>query len=305
MSNWIQSVIQKKRREYDLLRQQQKVPEDAMNGILEYRDIPYHVDRDPAHRMDLYRPEYRPDPLPVVINVHGGGLIMGRKSFSRPFCAALSRLGFLVCSMEYRLVPDVTVFQQLEDIFNAMDYIDVTIGQYGGEPGSVFMVGDRAGAFLCLYASAIQRNPQLAHAVGISPSRLLIDKLALISGMFYTANLDSIGILLGESFYGKGYRKAPFFPYLDPGCIEVCNSVAPPLLITSKKDSLRQHTMRLSKAMERYHVPHCLRDFGSNPSLTSGFPVFYPELAQSRQAVDEIGAFFRGEYDVLLENSKF
>lgn len=305
MSNYIHNIIQKKRKEFDLLCRQRTIPEGAINGILEYRDIPYHMDRDPAHRMDLFRPEYRPDPLPVVINVHGGGLIMGKKSFSRPFCAGLSRLGYLVCSIEYRLVPEVTVFQQLEDVFNAMDYIDVTIGQYGGEPGSVYMVGDSAGAFLIFYASALQRNPQIAQAAGISPSRLPIDKLALISGMFYTTNLDSIGILLAESFYGKGYRKSPFFPYLDPECIEVCNSVAPPLLITSEKDNLRKHTMHLSRAMDRHHIPHCLRDFGGNPSLTHAFPVFYPELSQSRQVINEIGAFFRGEYDVLLANNKF
>lgn len=301
MSNYIQNIIQRKRDEFDLLCLLQTLPKGALDGVLELRDIRYHDDHAPSHRMDLYRPEYRPEPLPVIINIHGGGLIMGSKSLNRPFCAELARLGYLVCSIEYQLVPEVTVFQQLEDIFDAMDYIDITIGQYGGEPGFVYMVGDCAGAFLAFYASALQCNSQLAQAAGITPSRLPIDKLALISGMFYTADYDRIGLLLADSFYGKGFRKSPFYPYLDPGCIEVCNSAAPSMLITSKADHYRKHTMRLSRVMDRHHIIHCLRDFGNNPSLTHAFPVYHPELSQSRQAIEDIGAFFQGEYDDLLE----
>lgn len=301
MSNYIQNIILKKRNEFDLMCLQQPLPKSALDGVLELRDICYHEDHAQSHRMDLYRPEYRPDPLPVVIDIHGGDLITGNKLVNRSFCAALARLGYLVCSIEYQLVPEVTVFQQLEDVFNAMDYIDITIGQYGGEPGFVYMVGDCAGAFLAFYASALQCNSHLAKAAGITPSRLPIDKLALISGMFYTADYDRIGLLLADSFYGKGYRKSPFYPYLDPGCIEVCNSAAPSMLITSKADHHRKHTMRLSRVLDRHHIIHCLRDYGNNPSLTHAFPVYHPELSQSRQAIEEIGAFFQGEYDDLLE----
>lgn len=301
MSNYIHNIIQKKRREFDALCREKSIPPGALEGVVEYRDIPYHIDGAPAHTMDIFRPAFRPDPLPVVINIHGGGLVMGKKSFNRHFCSSLCRHGYLVCSIEYRLVPEVTVYLQLEDVYAAMDYMDVTAGQYGGETGSVYLVGDSAGAFLSLYASAIQCDPGLASKASIHPSMLPIDKLVLISGMFYTAGMDSIGLLLAESFYGKGYRKSPFFPYLDPGRIEICNAVAPAMLITSANDALKRHTHRLSRAMDRYQIPHLLRDYGSNPSLTHAFPVFYPELEQSQHAILEIAAFFRGEYDLLLE----
>lgn len=301
MSNYINNLIQKKRREFDALCREKSIPPSALEDVVEYLDIPYHVDNNPRHKMDIFRPAFVPGPLPVVINVHGGGLIMGNKEFNRHFCALLCGQGFLVCSMEYRLVPEVTMFRQLEDVYAAMDFLDVTVGQYGGQPGSVYMVGDSAGAFLIFYASALQCDPKLASAASIQPSMLPIDKIALISGMFYTAGMDSIGLLLSDSFYGKGYRKSSFYHYLDPGAMEVCNAVAPAMLITSDQDNLKRHTMRLSRALDRHHIPHCLRDYGSNPSLTHAFPVFSPELAQSRQAITEIAAFFRGEYDLLLE----
>lgn len=301
MSKFINDMIEKKRREFQLLCQNRSVPSAIMNGVIEHRNISYLADGKQAHTLDVFFPADQGGKLPVVINVHGGGLVMGSKEFNRYFCANLCKQGFLVFSIEYRLAPEVTVFRQLDDIAAAVDYVDLVCGQYGGKPGEVFMVGDSAGAFLILYTAAIQRNRKLANIMNVMPAKLPIEKIALISGMFYTTRPDSIGLFLAESLYGKDYRKAPFYPYLDPGHIDVCLSLPPTILFTSRHDNLRRYTRRLANAMAKYQTPYILRDYGSNPSLTHAFPVFSPGLMQSRQAVEEIGNFFRGKYDILLE----
>ena len=55
--------------------------------VSEIKNIPYLDDGDKAHRLDIYRPKKAGDKkLPVIINVHGGGLILGSKEFNRYFC---------------------------------------------------------------------------------------------------------------------------------------------------------------------------------------------------------------------------
>ena len=179
MNPILKSIINKQRRDFEQLSSGRSIPVKVLDGIREEHNICYKRDGDRAHMMDMYCPTTVKIPTPVVINVHGGGLIMGNKEFNRHFCINLSKMGFIVFSVEYRLCPEVTVFQQLEDIYTAMNYIDGLMPQLKAELGHCYMVGDSAGAMLAMYASAIQRNPRLAKAAGVRPSYLEIMALAL------------------------------------------------------------------------------------------------------------------------------
>ena len=87
-------------------------------GVICSTDIAYADDGIKAHMLDIYRPEDSQEKiLPVIINVHGGGLIIGNKEFNRYFCALLCKKGFLVYSIEYRLIPDCLIYDQLADVF--------------------------------------------------------------------------------------------------------------------------------------------------------------------------------------------
>ena len=60
------------------------------DGVVESRDIPYIADGRKEHLMDVYRPQGKEnETLPVIINIHGGGLLIGNKEFNRYFCARL------------------------------------------------------------------------------------------------------------------------------------------------------------------------------------------------------------------------
>lgn len=56
------------------------------DGVVESRDIPYIADGQKEHLMDVYRPQGKEnETLPVIINIHGGGLLIGNKEFNRYF----------------------------------------------------------------------------------------------------------------------------------------------------------------------------------------------------------------------------
>lgn len=107
MSQFIKQAFYKQRADFqkDLPARDKKYT--LCSGVTELEDIPYAEDGLPAHRLDLYQPGNAADQkLPVILNVHGGGLLLGCKEFNRYFCAKLSKLGYLVYSIEYRLIPD-------------------------------------------------------------------------------------------------------------------------------------------------------------------------------------------------------
>lgn len=288
----LKSIIHKQRRDIEKRSSGRNIPEQILEGVWEEQNIRYTEDGDPAHVMDLFYPNTIKLPAPVVIYIHGGGLIAGSKDSGRHFCINLCKMGFIVFSVEYRLCPEVTVFRQLEDIYAAMNCIDGIMPRLKAEPGRCFMVGDEAGAMLALYAAAIQRNPELARTAGIHPSYLEISSLALLSGMFYTTKLDKIGLVMPRAFYGEHNRKHPFYQYLNPNNEAVSMYLLPCFLTTSRRDRLRSYSYYMTASIRQCGGDCILFDYGRDPRLTGGFAVSDPELPASREVIVDIAFFF-------------
>ena len=256
-------------------------------------DIFYDEKHVPEHRLDIYRPKGRErEILPVIVNVHGGGLLMGNKEFNRPFCASLCEAGYVVFSIEYRLVPDCLFYDQLTDLHLALDFIQAHLAEYGGDRSRIYACGDSGGACLLTYGIAMQKSASLAQAAGVKPSTLPIRALGLVSGMFYTNRLDEIGLFLPRYLYGKHYKKSAFAPYVSPEHAEIVTSLPPSLLITSENDNLQKYTLNFAHALMRQQMPHKLVNFPKDPRLTHAFSVFYPDLAESKEVIHDIIHFF-------------
>lgn len=254
--------------------------------VMEHRNIPYINDNSQAHRLDIFRPKGRDhETLPVIVDVHGGGMILGNKEFNRYFCAVISAMGYLVFSIEYRLVPDVRVFEQFADLSAAMDYINKIIPKYSGDSEHIYAVADSGGAYLLTYSIAMQKSKALAKAAHVTPTRLNVKALGLISGMFYTTKFDKIGLFMPKYLYGKGYKRSSFAPYVNPEHPDIVTSLPPCCLITSHNDMLQHYTLQFEKALAMHCIPHKLIDYPKNKKLTHAFSVFYPFWDESSDAV--------------------
>ena len=73
------------------------------------KDLHYIDDGNPRHQMDVYYPKSAAGGLPVIVNIHGGGLLLGCKRANRYYCEDMCRRGFVVFCPEYSLLPDVNV----------------------------------------------------------------------------------------------------------------------------------------------------------------------------------------------------
>ena len=129
-------------------------------------DIPYGP--DPRWQaLDVYRPKDRPEKLPVIVSVHGGGWTYGDKERYQFYCMDLAQRGFAVVNFTYRLAPQFKFPAGIEDTHRVFSWV-LQHGE-GFDLDRVFAVGDSAGAQMLTIYSALCVHPAYAEKFGILP----------------------------------------------------------------------------------------------------------------------------------------
>ncbi|MEP6720027.1 MAG: alpha/beta hydrolase [Variovorax sp.] len=135
----------------------------------------------PRQRMDVYLPA-RADRAPVLLVVHGGAWMIGNKALpqvvEQKFAHWVRDRGFILVSVNYRLVPEADPPTQAADVARALATVQQRAQSWGGDPSRVVLMGHSAGAHLVALLSA---RPALAAAQGAAPWRgtVVLDSAAL------------------------------------------------------------------------------------------------------------------------------
>jgi acetyl esterase/lipase len=140
-------------------------------------DVPYVAASAPdfdtkRHRLDIYQPTApAAAPRPVVLFIHGGNWNSGSKDdiLYKAIGRRLARQGFVGVVMSYRLAPQVQVPQQADDCARALAWAVAHIGEYGGDPAHLVLMGHSAGGGLAALLatgsdSLLARHGLPAHA---------------------------------------------------------------------------------------------------------------------------------------------
>lgn len=99
------------------------------------------------HLLDVYRPEGQVGQAPVIVFFYGGNWVSGDRKDYAFVGRALAAHGFVVVVPDYRLYPEVSYPDFLDDAAQAVAWTERSIGQYGGNPRQVFLMGHSAGAY--------------------------------------------------------------------------------------------------------------------------------------------------------------
>lgn len=100
----------------------------------------------PTQKLDLYLPEGE-GPFPLIINVHGGGFMMGDKSNPAEADTFLAN-GYAVASVDYRLSGEALAPAQIQDIKAAVRWLRANAQQYNLDPARFAAFGQSAGGNL-------------------------------------------------------------------------------------------------------------------------------------------------------------
>lgn len=131
-------------------------------GVQRIADVPYGS--DPRQRMDVYVPTGLAASAvraPVIFMVHGGGWRHGDKAMGRVVQEKVARwvpLGFVLISVNYRLLPETPVAEQERDVQAALMAAQQRAPQWGADSGRFILMGHSAGAHLVALLNA--RAPQ-------------------------------------------------------------------------------------------------------------------------------------------------
>lgn len=108
------------------------------------RNLPYGS--DVRQRLDLYRPREQRGPAPVIVFLYGGRWQYGSKDEYRLLGDAVTRRGLMAVVPDYRLYPKVRFPAWVEDAAQTVRWVHDSIGQFGGDPSRIIVVGHSAGA---------------------------------------------------------------------------------------------------------------------------------------------------------------
>ena len=112
---------------------------------------------------DAYMPA-APGKYPVVISVHGGGWQGGSKGAYRYWGPWLAQRGYVVFSVDYRLVkPGAKMYpQSVQDLRAAVQFVRSRAAEFKADPVRIALMGDSAGAHLAALVALGGETPVFA-----------------------------------------------------------------------------------------------------------------------------------------------
>lgn len=127
-----------------------------------------------------------PEPLPVLVYIHGGGYVAGSPASPWYDGAAFNRDGVVTVTVSYRLgfdgfglLPDAPVNRGILDWLLALEWVRDNIAAFGGDPRRVTIAGQSAGGGAVMTLLTLPRARGLfSAAASISgvPSDIPVDK---------------------------------------------------------------------------------------------------------------------------------
>ena len=115
------------------------------------------------HVLDVYAPKDAKR-LPVVFWIHGGGWQAGDKSDVQLKPTWFMEKGFVFVSINYRLLPAVDMGTIVRDVAKAARWVREHVGEHGGDPDRLYVMGHSAGAQL---AALICTDERYLRAEGV------------------------------------------------------------------------------------------------------------------------------------------
>jgi acetyl esterase/lipase len=174
-------------------------------------------------KLDIYGPKDPKGPAPVVMFIYGGGWNGGSRSDYEFVGRAFAANGFIAVIPDYRLYPDVTYPDFLEDNAAAVKWIEDNIGTYGGDISRFFIAGHSAGAY-----NAVMLG--LEHSfLDDYKVTMPVKAIAAISGPydFYPFEYDEVRNTFGKTDNPEGTQPVNLVAAGDPPMLLVAGTLDP------------------------------------------------------------------------------
>ncbi len=133
-------------------------------GVRRISDLEYgeELERDKGgrNRIDVVLPESTGQKRPVLLQIHGGGWMIGSKEQQGgPLMGYLAERGWVCLAMNYRLSPKAVFPDHIVDVKRAIAWIREHADAYGADPEFICVTGGSAGGHLTALAALTPNDP--------------------------------------------------------------------------------------------------------------------------------------------------
>ena len=142
------------------------------------KDIPYGENERQLY--DLYVPEVLSDGYPTIFHFHGGSLTGGARTEHKYIHDLVSR-GYVYADCDYRLLPNVTVEDILQDSAAAVAAALSALPS-AKKHGKLFISGDSAGAYIAMMLCFCQKYLKEANVDPSAINGFVFDDPMCIAG---------------------------------------------------------------------------------------------------------------------------
>ena len=266
------------------------------DGIKEMTNVSYTASGSIYHLLDAYFPENAEGKLPVIIDVHGGGWMYATKDLNKIYCQYLAKRGFVVFNLSYRLVPEVTVTEQLRDVSEALLKIRELMDVLPCDKSRVMLTGDSAGGQLAGFTAAINESEKLRNHFDTADHGIKFSCVTLTSPVAFMNESSPMGFYCKMMWGEKGLGKCRTRYMNIDELLHETDSFPPTLLVTSSGDTLAlSQTRRLAEVLMKKGVDTKLLDFPKfkGKNLPHVFGVLEPYSEAGAIYIDEMCSFFK------------
>jgi len=200
--------------------------------------------------LDLYKPGL-PGQRPCVIVIHGGSWAGGDSQQLPELNSSLSKAGYVVASINYRLAPVFRYPAPIEDVQSCMAYLMMHAGALSIDTNNFVLLGRSAGGQIAMSAGYTFSDPRIKGVISFyGPSDM-------IWGYQNPTNplvLNSCKVM--EDYLGGSLIQVPNL-YRQSSATETVTAQTPPtLLIYGRNDPLVSalHATRLSKKLKGHRI---------------------------------------------------
>lgn len=238
----------------------------------------------------IYRPS-ADSVSPVLVYLHGGGMVMGSNHSFEPLARALaSACGAVVVAVEYRLAPEHPAPAQFDDAYAATEWV-------ARQPwaGPLVVIGDSAGGSLSAGVALAARDrggPDVFAQVLLYPG---LDRDMTTASIDLLADApmlsrDDIDFLHAVA---DGDAGPPDDPYLVPAYATDLSGLPPAIVVTAGGDPIRDWGERYAARLRDAGVQTTLTRY---PGMYHGFLMRSEATARGRLAIAEIGGLLRAKF---------
>lgn len=234
---------------------------------------------DPDVFVRIYQPESRPEALPALLWIHGGGFVLGNVAGDDLKAKGLAlALNCVVASVEYRLAPEHPFPAPLEDCYAALKWLANNAGDFGINPARIAIGGASAGGGLAAGLGLLARDRgevdvcyQLLIYPMIDDTNVAQASAAVPDTPLWTRANNLIGwrCYLGHEPGSEGVS-----PYAAPTRVQDVSGLPPTYIGVGTPDLFRDEDIAYAQRLMQAGVPTELHVYADG---FHGFDGFAPE----------------------------